>query len=158
MIPSGNTQGPEDMWMKLHPAVPRHWLFAIAGFIWIAVGLLLCIMAIVWLAPFALSTDVVLESTSLLLAIVGYVYGFSKIVQKNVARIHTLPDRVCAFAFTAWRGYIMIGLMITIGITLRNSSIPKYYLSIPYTAMGSMLLIGSQRFLSQFLTIVFQKS
>ena len=143
--------------MKLRPAVPRHWLFAIAGIIWIAVGVLLCMRAIVWLGPFALSTDVALETTSLLLAIVGYVYGFSKIVQRNIARIHALPDLVCAFAFTAWRGYIMIGLMVTLGLTLRNSSIPKYYLSIPYTAMGGMLLIGSQRFFGQFLTIKFPK-
>ena len=145
------------MWMKLHPAVPRHWLLAIAGFIWAAVGLLLCVRAIVWLAPFVSGTDLVVEIVSLLLAFFGYVYGFSKLVQKNIARIHTLPDRVCAFAFTAWRGYIMIGLMVTLGITLRNSFIPKYYLSIPYTAMGGMLLIGSQRLFRQFFTIAFQK-
>jgi hypothetical protein len=145
------------MWMKLRPAVPRHWLFAIAGIIWTAVGLLLCMRASVWLAPFRFSTDVALETTSMVLAIVGYVYGFSKIVQRNIARIHTLPDRVCAFAFMAWRGYGMVGLMVTLGITLRNSSIPKYYLSIPYTAMGGMLLFGSYRLLSQFLAIAFQK-
>ena len=151
MIPSGNTRDQEAMWMKLHPAVPRHWLFAIAGMIWTAAGLLLCIRAIAWIAQFAFITGVTLETVSLLLAIVGYVYVFSKIVRKNIARIHTLPDRVCAFAFTAWRGYIMIGLMVTVGLTLRNSSIPKFYLSIPYTAMGGMLLIGSRKFFGQFL-------
>jgi hypothetical protein len=145
------------MWMKLHPAVPRHWLFAIAGIIWTAVGLLLCMRASMWLAPFRLGTDVALETISMLLAVVGYFYGFSKIVQKNIARIHTLPDRVCAFAFTAWRGYGMVGVMVTLGNALRNSSIPKYYLSIPYTVMGGMLLIGSYRLLSQFLAIVSQE-
>lgn len=138
------------MWNILYPAVPRHWLFAIAGLIWSAVGLLLCARAIVWLVPFSLSTDLILEIASLILAFIGYVYGFSTIVKKNIARIHTLPGRACAFAFTAWKGYIMIGLMVTIGITLRNSSIPKYYLTIPYTAMGGMLLTGSVKLFRQF--------
>jgi hypothetical protein len=44
----------------------------------------------------------------------------------------------------------MIGLMVTIGVTLRNSSVPKEYLVIPYTFMGGMLLAGSQQFLRQF--------
>jgi hypothetical protein len=45
----------------------------------------------------------------------------------------------------------MIALMMTIGITLRSASIPKYYLSIPYTAMGGILLIGSLKFYRRFL-------
>jgi hypothetical protein len=73
------------------------------------------------------------------------------VVQKNLDRIERLPERACLFAFTAWHGYIMIALMIMIGFTLRNSAIPMYYLSIPYTAMGGTLLIGSLRFYRQFL-------
>ena len=123
---------------------------------WIGVSLILCFRAIVWLEPFELSTKLLLETVSLLLAIVGYAYGFSKFVQKNIAHIHALPDKVNAFAFTAWRGYFMIGLMVTLGITLRNSSIPKYILSVPYTVMGGMLFIGSQRFIGQFLKVKLQ--
>jgi hypothetical protein len=59
---------------------------------------------------------------------------------------------VCAFAFTAWRGYIIMGGMVVLGLTLRNSSIPKIYLSVPYGAMGGMLLIGSTRFFRRFFT------
>lgn len=110
-----------------------------------------------WLAPFSWSTEAAFETISLLLALVGYFYGFSKIVRKNVDRIHALPERVCAFAFTPWRGYIMVASMVTLGIVLRNSSIPKVYLSVPYTAMGGMLLIGSERLISQFLAIAFLK-
>lgn len=146
-----NTQGQEEMCMKVYPAVPRHWLLAIAGIIWIAVGLLLCIRAIVWLAAFALSTLVALETIGLLLAIVGYVYGFSKIVQKNINRINRLPDMACAFAFAAWGGYVMVGFMVTVGIALRNSPIPKQYLAMPYTAMGAILLTGGVRLFRQFL-------
>ncbi len=144
------------MWQILYPAVPRHWLFAIAGIIWSAVGVLLCLRAIVWLAPFTLGTDLLVEIVSVVLAAIGYVYMFSKAVRKNISRIHGLPDWACAFAFTAWRGYLMIGLMMTIGIVLRNSSFPKHYLSIPYTTMGGMLLIGGVRLFRQFMVIAFQ--
>lgn len=138
---------------KIHPAVPRRWLFLTAGVIWLAVGVLLCLRAIGWLAPYPLGTGILLEAAGALLAAAGFRYFFSAIAKKNIDRIRSLPDRVCAFAFTAWKGYIMIGLMITVGITLRNSSIPKEYLVVPYTAMGGMLLAGSQRFLRQFLAV-----
>ena len=145
------------MWQGLYPAVPRHWLFAIAGVMWTAVGVLLCLRAIVWLAPFTLGTDLLVEIASGVLAATGYIYGFSKVVQKNISRISRLPDSVCAFAFAAWKGYIMIGLMVTIGIVLRSSPIQKYYLSVPYTAMGGMLLIGGVRLFRGFLAIAFQE-
>jgi len=145
------------MWQNLYPAVPRHWLFAIAGVMWTAVGVLLCLRAVVWLAPFTLGTDLLVELASGVLAAIGYIYGFSKVAQKNISRISGLPDSACAFAFAAWEGYVMIGLMATIGIALRSSPIPKYYLSVPYTAMGGMLLIGGVRLFRRFLVIAVQE-
>jgi hypothetical protein len=79
---------------------------------------------------------------------------FSTLVNKNITRICKLPDHPCAFAFTAWRGYIIIGVMMTIGITLRNSSLPKEFLAPPYTTMGGALLFGSYRFFNQYYRIV----
>ena len=83
----------------------------------------------------------------------GYLSVFAKVVQNNIDRIGGLPDRACAFAFTAWKGYVMIGLMVTLGITLRNSDVPKYVLSVPYTAMGIVLMIGSLRFYRQLVAV-----
>ena len=135
----------------LNPAVPRRWLFAIAGVLWAGVAILLCTRAMIWLRELAFGTELSLDVLAVILAFAGYTSVFYKIVQKNIVRIGTLPDRVCAFAFAAWRGYIMMGCMVALGLTLRNSSIPKYYLSVPYAAMGGMLLIGSTRFFRQFL-------
>ena len=95
---------------------------------------------------------------SVLLAAVAYVFGFSKIVRKNIERIRRLPDRASIFAFAPLRGYLMIVLMMTIGITLRNSSLPKYYLIIPYLGMGGVLLAGSVKFYIQFITSVRRNS
>jgi hypothetical protein len=137
---------------RLNPAVPKKYLFGLAGVLWTFAGLVLCARAIMWLSTFSLEIELALETTSLVIGALGYVLLFVRIVQKNVDRIIQLPDRACVFAFSAWQGYIMIGLMMTLGITLRNTSIPKYYLAIPYTAMGAILLIGSARFFRLFIS------
>ena len=121
----------------LIPVIRRHYLFVLAGIFWTVAGGILCVRAAIWmgmLSAGALASVVAL--VSVICAGGGYVFGFSKIVVKNIDRIHQMPERANIFAFTAVRGYVMIALMMTIGITLRNSSIPKYYLTIPYFAMG----------------------
>ena len=139
---------------RLNPAVPRYYLFGLAGMFWTFAGVVLCARAILWLNVFSLTTELALEAMSFAVAIIGYLLLFVKVVQKNIDRIGHLPEQACVFAFTAWQGYIMIALMITIGITLRNTSIPKYFLAVPYTAMGAILLIGSARFYRQFVTSI----
>jgi hypothetical protein len=135
---------------RLNPAVPRYYLFGLAGAAWTVAGLVLCERAIVWLDVLSLSVEITLETTSLAVAIIAYLFLFVKVVQKNIDRIGQLPENACVFAFADWQGYIMIAMMITIGITLRNTSIPKYFLAVPYTAMGAILLIGSARLFRQF--------
>jgi hypothetical protein len=99
------------------------------------------------------SLALIVAVASVIIAVTGYVFGFSKIVRKNIDRIRQMSARANIFAFTAARGYIMIALMMTIGITLRNSSIPKFYLAVPYVAMGGMLFIGSVTFYRQFIAV-----
>ena len=151
MNPQSTDGVSHSLFGKAKPAVPRYFLFAIAGVLWTFAGALLCLRAAFWLDAFPVVTAGALELISLLLAIAGYLFFFFKVVQRSIERIGRLPDRPCLFAFTAWHGYIMIAVMMTLGITLRNTSIPKYFLSIPYTAMGGILLIGSLRFYRRFL-------
>lgn len=135
---------------RLNPAVPRRYLFGLAGAFWTLAGILLCARAIIWLDVFPIGIEIALETVSLALAVAGYLLLFVKVVRKNIDRIGHLPDSACVFAFSAWQGYIMIAAMMTLGITLRNTSIPKYFLAVPYTAMGAILLIGSARFFQKF--------
>ncbi len=114
------------------------------------VGALLCWRAAVWIAGLGYGTESIIVSVGIGLAYIGYTKMFTNVVRRSIDRIETLPASVCAFAFTAWRGYLMMGGMIVLGLALRNSSIPKYYLSIPYAAMGLMLLTGSARFYHRF--------
>ena len=121
-------------------------------------GGLLCFRGAVWLGEFSLPTAVASETGAIALAVFFYLSTFSRLVQKNIDRIGLLPDRPCVFAFTAARGYVMIGMMMTFGIVLRNSSIPRLALSVPYTAMGVVLLTGSFRFYRQYLILSRQQT
>ena len=98
-----------------------------------------------------------IEAGSLVIAAAGHIFLLAGIVRKNITRIGRLPERACVFAFSAWRGYVMIGIMMPAGISLRNSSIPLYYLSLPYSAMGGILLAGSVMFYREFLSVAFAK-
>jgi hypothetical protein len=142
---------------RVNPAVPRHFLYAIAGLLWTLAGGLLCLRGAMWLGELQFPVIASIEAASLAIAAAGYVFLFAGIVRKNIMRIGRLPERACVFAFTAWRGYIMIGIMMTAGISLRSSSIPLYYLSLPYTAMGGILLAGSAMFYREFLRIALMK-
>lgn len=137
----------------LIPTVRRHYLFALAGVLWTIAGGILCVRGTIWLQLLSPLGELVLGSLSIVVALLGYQFGFSKIVQKNILRIQQMPARAPVLAFTPLRGYIMIAMMITIGVTLRNSTLPKEYLIFPYVVMGGVLLIGSIKFYRQFLSL-----
>jgi len=145
------TQTRLSLLTRLNPAIPRHYLFALAGGLWTVAGVMLCLRAEAWLEVFPLGTEIGLAALCVALAAVGYLFLFMHIVRKNIDRIAGLPERACLFAFTAWRGYGLITLMILLGMTLRDTTFPKYLLAIPYTVMGIILIIGSVRFYRQFL-------
>jgi hypothetical protein len=138
------------MLARFKPAIPRHYLLAMAGTLWIFAGLLLCVRALLWLEEFHIAVVIVIEGVALAIAAALYRTGFSKLVQRNIERIRSLPERPCLFAFTAWKGYAMIAIMMGAGIALRNVPFPRYFLSGPYTAMGGMLLTGSFGFYQAF--------
>jgi len=53
---------------------------------------------------------------------------------------------------------LIIGLMITLGIILRNSAIPKQYLAIIYTTIGGAIFLSSFHYHGLLWKIVVQKS
>jgi hypothetical protein len=143
---------------RFRPAVPRYYLFGLSGAFWSLAGAILCVRAALWLIVFPLGVEIALETASIAIALVGYLLLFIRVVRKNIDRIRRLPEKACVFAFTAWYGYLLIALMVWLGILLRNTAIPKYFLVVPYSAMGAILLIGSARFLKQFLTDIARRS
>jgi hypothetical protein len=131
---------------KFKPAVSKYWLMALAGLMWSLVGIMLCRMAYIWLRAVPGRWALPLGSLGLILALTVHRFGFSKIALKNIARLCVLPDKTCIFAFQAWKSYLIIIFMIILGITLRHSPLPRYFLAVIYTTIGGALFFSSFHF------------
>jgi len=129
--------------IRLKPAVPKHWLIAIAGLVWAMAGIMLARLAWSWLRTMPALQAGGLVAAGLVLAVVFHRFMLLRLARRNMARIGNYADKGCLFAFQAWRSYFMILLMIAMGSFLRHTAIPRVYLALLYTAMGGALLIAS---------------
>jgi len=138
-------------------SLSKQWLFLLAGTLWALAGAVLCTRAYFWLILDRISLALPLGLLGIALAALFYALGFNKIARKNAARIGGLPDKASVFMFTARRGYIMIALMMSAGIFLRSSGIPREFLAVLYAAMGGALLAASLQFFVNFWKIAVLK-
>lgn len=144
-------------WQNLKPAVHRNWLIALGGLMWTGVGVMLCWLAFIWLNADETNPFWLDEAIGVGLAVAGYYFGVSRVAHRNINHLCLLPEKAFVLAFLPWKSYLMIGIMILTGITLRNSSIPKIYLAIPYTAMGGSLILGSLHYHRRWWRVVIEK-
>jgi hypothetical protein len=142
---------------SLKPGVSKTWLIAVAGLMWSSVGLILCRLAYHWMAVNRWRWVVPLELIGIVLALVAHQFCFSRIARKNIARLSLLTEKTCIFAFQRLRSYLLIGLMIAIGIALRNLPIPRPYLAILYTTIGGALFLASLQYYGCLWRIVAQR-
>jgi len=138
---------------NLKPAVPRNWLIATAGLMWTAVGAFLCSLACHWLSALDSGRTILFGALGLFFAFVVYYFGFSKIAKKNIDRLFQFPEKICFFAFQAWKSYLIIAIMVAMGAFLRHSSIPKQYLAVIYSAIGGALILSSFHYYAHLLKI-----
>lgn len=143
--------------LKFNPAVPKKWLFALAGILWSLVGLMLCLRAEIWLNHIQLPTALWFALFGLILSVIVYRFGFVKIARKNIERLSFRPDKSCVFAFQAWRSYLIIIFMITLGLVLRHSAFPKPYLAVIYLTIGGALFFSSIHYYARLWKIVVLK-
>jgi hypothetical protein len=127
------------------PAVSRKALRLLAGVVWTAVGLALCLVAVHWL----FSTHghwIVSLAMGVIVGMVVYRFGFLRLVRKNVVRIHEQApgrNKICLFAFQSWRSYGIIIVMMAMGYGLRHLAISRLYLVPIYLAIGIGLFLAS---------------
>jgi len=146
----------QSLLKKYNPAVKKEYLLLPAGFMWMGVGIMLCIMAFKWLGqslqplPFAIA--------GIAAGLIVYRFGFVKIAQKNIDRIEALPGKRCFFSFITFRSYLLVIVMMTLGITLRNSSIPREWLAVIYNCIGLGLALSSFRYFKAYLNLRSRKT
>lgn len=131
-------------WLK--PAAPKFILFLISGLMWSGVGIFLNSYAIRWINNDIEVNIIMIIGVGILIALLIHRFGFNKIVLKNCNRISQMNEFPCIFSFMAWKSYLLVFVMISLGLTLRLSSIPRSYLAIIYIAIGCALIISSIKY------------
>ncbi|MCE5243111.1 MAG: hypothetical protein ABFD98_17670 [Syntrophobacteraceae bacterium] len=135
------------------PTVDRSWLLLLSGILWSVVGISLCIMACRWLSEMQWPMQILGIVAGFGPGIPAYLFGFSRIARKNIARIGEKPDRVCLFAFQAWRSYLLILVMILLGYALRHSHLSQLVVAVIYSAVGTGLTFSSTLYYAAFFAI-----
>jgi hypothetical protein len=136
----------------LNPSVHNHWLFLAAGLVWSGVGILLCALAYGWLVNAHSSWALWMGAAGLALAVVIYRFGFAHIARSNIQRLHGFIEKACLFAFFPWKSYLLMVGMMGLGMALRNSPIPKFYLALLYESIGGAMILSSLHYYLPALT------
>lgn len=131
---------------RFKPAVKKPILLFLSGLMWLCVGIMLNSLAIRWLIIYGKSYAYLFAGIGFIAALIIHHYGFLKIVDKNLGRISFLKDKPCVFSFMSWKSYLIVLVMVTMGLTLRHSSLPKQYLSVSYIGIGLALFLSSIRY------------
>jgi len=130
----------------IKPAVNKSVLLFLAAFMWIGVGVMLLSLAYAWLHQHVGIGPATLATIGVVMALVIHHFGFLRVVDKNLARILPMNGKICIFGFISWKSYILVAVMITMGLLLRHSAIPKPYLAVLYVAIGLALILSSVRY------------
>jgi len=144
--------------IKLTPSVDKRILVLLAGIMWCCVGVMLVNFAVAWLSSYDGREQGLYYAAGFLAAMPIHHFGFLKIADKNLKRLLPLTEKRCLFSFMTWRSYIIVLIMVTVGITLRHSSIPKRYLSILYNGIGLALFLSGIRYFRFFFLLFFNKA
>ena len=137
---------------KIKPAVNKQVLLFLAGMMWLGVGIMLLYLSFSWLDESHAPGSFLFAGIGVMVALVVHHFGFLKIVDKNLGRILPMEGTKCVFAFMTWKSYIIVAIMVAMGALLRQSLIPKPYLSIIYIGIGLALLLSSIRYLRVLLS------
>ncbi|MFZ4739984.1 MAG: hypothetical protein ACOYLE_02345 [Bacteroidales bacterium] len=128
---------------KFTPRINSSTLLILAGLLWSSVGIMLCNFAYHWMLHYEGKYTIIIVISGIVLALLFARFKFKKFADKNINRIKAKGDKSCAFSFMSWQTYIIVAFMMTMGIILRHSSLPKEYLSILYIGIGGALFLSS---------------
>lgn len=139
---------------KFTPAADKKVMILMAGLMWCGVGIMLIHYAVTWLSQSKGSEQLYFYAAGFLAAMPIHHFGFLRLVKKNLKRLLPMTEKKCVFSFMTWKSYIIVVFMISLGITLRHSSLPKKYLSILYNGIGGGLFLSGISYLRNFVKLL----
>lgn len=137
----------KDTKEKFKPGVEKHVLLLIAGLMWIAVGSMLLGFSYLWLRDAGKIRIIWMTGSGIAISLLVHHFGFLRVVDNNLGRILPMQGKRCVFSFMTWKSYILVLVMVSTGILLRLSPIPRIYLSVLYIGIGAALILSSIRYL-----------
>ena len=140
---------------KFTPSVDKKILVLLAGLMWCGVGIMLIRFSVIWLSSYTAGEQVLFYSAGFLAAMPIHHFGFLKIADKNLSRLLPLTKKKCVFSFMTWKSYLIVLVMVSMGIALRHSTIPKRYLSVLYDGIGLALFLSGIRYFRFFFKLLF---
>ena len=143
---------------RINPRVDRKILILISGLMWCGVGIMLMVLAEAWMNNYSGKGKYLYYIAGFLIAMPIHHFGFLKLAKQNIKRLIPLSGKRCVFSFITWKSYIILVIMISMGIMLRHSSIPKNYLSILYNGIGLGLFLSGIRYLRTALKMILKGS
>ena len=138
-------------------SVDRRVLVLLAGLMWCGVGIMLIRYAVSWLSIYSGRKEVFFYGAGFIAAMPIHHFGFLKIADKNLNRILPLTGKNSLFTFMTWKSYLIVLIMVSMGIALRHSSIPKLYLSVLYNGIGLALFLSGIRYFRYFFKLLSEK-
>lgn len=139
---------------KWKPGVSKNILLLIAGIMWIGIGIMLDGLSYSWLRAEKPDSALLALVGGFVCALVIHHFGFLRVADKNLGRILPMEGKKCVFSFMPWKSYILIIIMILMGFLLRLSPIPKLYLAVLYSGIGTALILSSVRYLRHLFLII----
>jgi hypothetical protein len=121
---------------------------------WCGVGIMLISYTFSWLALLSGREKAVFFAAGFVAAMPIHHFGFLKIADKNLNRLLPLSEKKCIFSFMTWKSYLIVLIMVTMGIALRHSFIPKPLLSVLYNGIGLALFLSGIRYLRFFFMLI----
>ena len=131
---------------RFKPAVKKEYLLLLSGMMWLGVGIMLSVFSYHWLSAYGSNKAYIFAGVGFICALTIHHFGFLRVVDKNLGRISRMQGKRCVFSFMSWKSYIMVLVMVTLGILLRHSALPKQYLSVIYIGIGLALILSSVRY------------
>ena len=143
---------------KITFSVDRSILVLLAGLMWCGVGIMLIRYAVSWLSIYNGREEIFFYGAGFIAAMPIHHFGFLKIADKNLNRIMPLTGKNSLFTFMTWKSYLIVLIMVSMGIALRHSSIPKLYLSVLYNGIGLALFLSGIRYFRYFFKLLSEKN
>ena len=118
---------------------------------WSSVGVMLISLAIKWLGDLQTQYSVLIILAGVASGLLVSVYGFTRIVRKNIQRINDMDVRASVFAFQVWHSYVLILIMMSMGAFVRHSGLIPMILKTPgYFTIGTALSFSSLKYYTAF--------